>query len=86
MYFNYHAKIKKLILENHLKDIIYAQKFNNISPAIVFLFDNNKPMPIREYRFQEYLLFLSETCEKTSKYKKLLCKYINHINHNCNNK
>lgn len=54
MYYNYHAKIKRLIKQNKLLKVKYFEKYNNISPALVFYFDDEKPMPIREYRFMEY--------------------------------
>ena len=57
-YFNYHAKAKKLISEGHLVKFEIVPKWNSISPALVLYFDNNKPMPIREYRFDEYLKLL----------------------------
>lgn len=57
-YFNYHAKVKKLISDGHLEKFEIVPKWNSISPALVLYFDNNKPMPIREYRFDEYLKLL----------------------------
>ncbi len=53
-YFNYHAKAKKLIADGHLTKFEIVDKWGNISPALVLYFDNNKPMPIREYRWDEY--------------------------------
>ena len=53
-YFNYHAKIKRLIYEGHLVNFEIVEKWNGISPALVLYFDNEKPMPIREYRWNEY--------------------------------
>lgn len=64
-YFNYHAKAKKLIAENHLVDYEIVDSWNHISPALVLYFDNNKPMPIREYRWDDYFKILSNFCEKT---------------------
>lgn len=58
-YFNYHAKAKQLIVDGHLTHFEIVPKWNNISPALVLYFDNNKPMPIREYRFDEYLNILN---------------------------
>lgn len=57
-YFNYHAKAKNLIAEGHLVKFEIVKKWGNISPALVLYFDNNKPMPIREYRFEEYFAIL----------------------------
>lgn len=60
MYYNYHAKVKHLITEGHLINYEIVEKWNNISPALVLYFDNHKPMPIREYRFEEYWNILDE--------------------------
>lgn len=53
-YFNYHAKAKNLIATGHLVRFEIVPKWGNISPALVLYFDNNRPMPIREYRWDEY--------------------------------
>lgn len=53
-YFNYHAKAKNLIATGHLVRFEIVPKWGNISPALVLYFDNNRPMPIREYRWEEY--------------------------------
>ena len=58
-YFNYHAKAKNLIKSGHLIDYKIVDNWNNISPALVLFFDNNKPMPIRDYRFAEYIELLN---------------------------
>lgn len=57
-YFNYHAKAKKLIADGHLAKFEIVEKWGNISPALVLYFENNKPMPIREYRWDEYSILL----------------------------
>lgn len=54
MYYNYHAKIKKLIAEGHMVDYQVMPRWKAIAPALVIYFDNNKPMPIRKYRWEEY--------------------------------
>lgn len=59
-YFNYHAQVKKLITSKHLIGVTIFQKYHHISPALVLYFDNHKPMPIREYKWPEYLKLLSE--------------------------
>ena len=56
-YYNYHAKAKQLISQGHLVKMEIVKKWNAISPALVLYFDNHKPMPIREYRWDEYLQF-----------------------------
>ena len=53
-YFNYHAKIKNLIKSNHCLSVSLLYKYNHIKPAMVFYFDNAKPMPVRDYMWQEY--------------------------------
>ena len=58
MYYNYHAKVKQLINEGHLVRYEIVEEWNSISPALVFFFDNHKPMPIREYRWDEYFLLI----------------------------
>lgn len=58
-YFNYHAKAKKLISEGHLVDYEVVDSWNKISPALVLHFDNNRPMPIREYMWDEYFKILN---------------------------
>lgn len=54
MYYNYHARIKNLIKEKHLIKVEIVDKWNAISPAMVLYFDNHKPMPVRQYRWEEY--------------------------------
>lgn len=56
-YFNYHATAKTLIKKGKLLGYYFAEKYNAISPALVLLFDDktHPVMPIREYRFSEYL-------------------------------
>ena len=55
MYYNYHGLAKKLIAEGHLIDYEIVDQWNNIKPALVLYFDNHKPMPIRSYRWDEYI-------------------------------
>lgn len=57
MYYNYHAKAKQLIVDGHLVKMEIVDKWNNVSPALVLYFDNHRPMPIRQYRWNEYLKF-----------------------------
>ena len=58
-YFNYHAKIKKLINEGHLVGYVLLKEYHGISPALVLYFDNEKPMPLRKQRFEEYYKILN---------------------------
>lgn len=60
MYFNYHAKVKRLIEEGHALDFEFLPEYHKISPCLLIFFDNQKPMPIREHRFQEYIFLLAK--------------------------
>lgn len=55
MYYNYHAKAHKLIAEGHLQRTEIVDDWNGIAPALVLYFDNHRPMPIREHKWDEYL-------------------------------
>ena len=57
-YFNYHAKAQGLIKSGHCVKAEFAEKYKDISPALVLYFDNNIPIPIRLHRFDEYLELL----------------------------
>lgn len=61
MYYSYHNEAKKLIKEGHLIDFYFAKKYNYIKPALVLVFDNHIPMPIREHKWQEYLIYIKNT-------------------------
>ena len=63
-YFNYHAKAQKLIAEGHLTGYEIVKCWNNISPALVLYFDNNRPMPIREYRWDEYFKMINKSWDE----------------------
>ena len=58
-YYNYHAKAKNLIETGHLVRFEIVDRWGNIAPALVLYFDNHRPMPIREYRFDEYMKLLT---------------------------
>lgn len=57
-YFNYHAKAKKLIKNGELVYYTILDDYNGIKPALVLYFKNNKPIPIRQKHFEEYLELL----------------------------
>lgn len=63
-YYNYHATAKKLIQNGKLKDYYFTCKHNNISPALVLIFNDSRHpiMPIRENRWVEYYPFLKFFC------------------------
>lgn len=54
-YFNYHAKAKNLISKGELVKYEFVDNWNDIKPALVLYFQHDKPMPIREHRWSEYL-------------------------------
>lgn len=58
MYYNYHAKAKRLIAEGHLTEYRFVDEYNGISPCLLLIFDNQRPMPIRQYRWDEYLAII----------------------------
>ena len=59
-YFNYHAKAKRLIEnENCLSATIFLN-YHNIKPALVLYFENNIPIPIRNYKWNEYFPLLKK--------------------------
>lgn len=60
VYFNYHAKAQNLIKTGHLVRFEFVDQWGKISPALILYFDNNMPMPIREYKFDEYMQILSK--------------------------
>lgn len=59
-YFNYHAKAKKLISSGHCISASLFSVYRHIRPALVLYFDNNIPIPIRDYMWKDYLALLKE--------------------------
>lgn len=59
-YYNYHATIRRLLAEGKLTAWYHTEKHGRISPALVLVFDDLKHprMPLREYRWAEYLPLL----------------------------
>ena len=57
-YFNYHAKAQGLIKTGHCMKAEIVEKYRDISPAQILYFDNHIQMPVRPYRFDEYLELL----------------------------
>ena len=58
MYFNYHAKVKRLILEGRLCGYEFLDDYNGIKPALLLQFKGAPSMPIRQHRWEEYLPFI----------------------------
>ncbi len=65
-YYNYHAIAKKLIFQGKLTDFTFAEKYKSISPALLLFFDDEKHpvMPIREYKWDEYLPLIKKHFDK----------------------
>ena len=59
-YFNYHAKAKKLILNGSCISASIFSNYHNIKPALVLYFENNIPIPVRDYMWKEYFALLNE--------------------------
>ena len=63
-YYNYHAQIKKLILSGKLTGYKFVDDYNGIRPALVLYFSNHRPMPVRSYKWQEYIPLLMMFSDK----------------------
>ena len=61
-YFNYHATAKRLIEQGKLLRYYITDNYRGISPALVLVFDDpiHPVMPVREYRWEEYLSLLQK--------------------------
>ena len=59
-YFNYHAKAKRLIENGNCISACIMSNYHHIRPALVLYFENNIPIPIRSYKWQEYLPLLEQ--------------------------
>ena len=64
MYYNYHAMVRKKLLEGKLTGYEFCEEYHGISPALVLYFGEEKPMPIRDHMWERYLPFLIEFEEK----------------------
>ncbi len=65
-YYNYHATAKRLIREGKLIRWYIADRYRTIAPALVLVFDDIRHpiMPIREYRWEEYLPLLQAVAQR----------------------
>lgn len=63
MYFNYHATAKKLINDKKLDCWYITDKYKNISPALVLIFNDYKHhiMPIKKDHWGEYETLIDES-------------------------
>ena len=60
MYYNYHAIAKRLLTSGHCLAVSIFKQYRHIYPALVLYFDNHSPIPIRKYRWNEYLPLIKE--------------------------
>lgn len=60
MYYNYHAQVKRLIEEGHLSEYRLLEAYHGIGPCLLLIFDNHRPMPIRQHRWEEYLALIAK--------------------------
>lgn len=60
MYFNYHAMVKKKIVQVGVEKFEFVQEYNNISPALLIYFKDGSVMPIREHKFLEYVALIDK--------------------------
>ena len=59
-YFNYHAKAKRLIINGTCISASIFSNYRNIRPALVLYFENNIPIPIRDYMWKDYVELLKK--------------------------
>ncbi len=59
-YFNFHAKAKSLIKANQLIGVTIFDEYHHIYPAMVLYFSTSKPIPIREYMWEDYLPLIKQ--------------------------
>ena len=59
-YFNYHAKAKRLIENGNCISASIFSNYHKIRPALVLYFENNIPIPIRDYMWKDYLKLLKQ--------------------------
>lgn len=66
MYFNYHAKAKRLIKEGKCEEFEFVEEYHGIKPCLLLKFVDKTVMPIRSHRFEEYRFLLFETFWETT--------------------
>lgn len=59
-YFNYHAKARRLIENGNCISASVFSNYHNIKPALVLYFENNIPIPIRDYMWKDYFSILKK--------------------------
>ena len=63
-YFNFHAKAKALINNGNCVSATIFSNYRHIKPALVLYFDNNIPIPIRDYKWNDYFPILKSNSIK----------------------
>ncbi len=64
MYYNYHATAKRLIAEGRLTEYRFLDEYRGICPCLLLIFENHRPMPIRQDRWDEYLAIIDPGSDK----------------------
>ena len=61
-FFNYHATVKKMIREGKLTGYYYTERYKNIGPALILLFNDRRrnKAPIRPHKWLEYEELIDE--------------------------
>lgn len=55
-YYNYHAQLKKRILNKEFSHAEFVDKYKNISPCLIlYFYTEPKIRPIRKHKFNEYM-------------------------------
>lgn len=67
MYYNYHAQAQRLIADGHLIGYEFLDKYNGIGPCLLLKFDNHRPMPIRDHKWDLYMPLINEKSRKPTK-------------------
>ena len=65
-YYNYHAMAKRLLKDGNCFSATIFEEYHHIKPALVLYFQNHKPIPIRQYMWEDYFEILNELQIKIS--------------------
>lgn len=74
-YFDYHAKVKKLVKEGKLSGYYFDKQYKKIGFVLVLVFDEKK-YPIREDRFEEYFDLIGEFYDTKQGKGQFFTKYL----------
>ena len=74
-YYNYHAMAKRLLKDGNCFGATIFEEYHHIKPALVLYFQNHKPIPIRQYMWEDYFEILNELKIKISNPNNINLKY-----------